>query len=516
LKRGKAEEAIEVFQSCISKMPSKLKDPALRFDLYDRGITTFLDYRHFKAALELHQQMSAEGIFAPCGLRARMLVCSSIVKAPHEQQNLESLFDEFSRVLSNPSYSQRSLCQLLDVMKSHPLVNSQFVSKLVDKHVASRGSVYQLELNTINKLILFYAHVGNLDAAESVVISHQDSSPVRPRQANPEPYTTLISSLVKGGSLTSSRLDSLLDKMNQSKISIDLPYLNVLIQWAVRNDNYHQAFALYETILRDHASHMIPDSFVFGSLFNAHQRMLPRRSQGLRRARLPPNAPMPRQLFRQMLQCHVLAVETANPRTPPVVRVSTLNVALRLFMLSRDYPAAFVTLRTFYALGLRPDVRSYRFVITILFAHIRRSLRVADEAPWSHASWAANFLGSSRSSAAQAVGVQSGEDEEEDKKDIPPAVAHALLEFAIGGNTKYRTPTVPAILGEEEEPEEVGWDVEPLERLVAKAILASLVPRKGVSRDQADRALREKMAPYFFEMVPEKLSIGRRLRRPRY
>jgi len=218
-----------------------------------------------------------------------------------------------------------------------------------------------------------------------------------------------------------------------------------------------------------------------------------------------------------MLQCQVLAVEAADPRAPPVVRVSTLNVALRLFMLSMDYPAAFVTLRTFYALGLRPDVRSYRFVITILFAHIRRSLRDADEAPWSRTDWAANFLGSSSSSSsAQAVGVQPGE-EEEDKKVIPPAIAHALLEFAIGGNTEYRTPTIPAILGEEEALEkEVGWDVEPLERLVAKAILASLVPRVGVSRDQADRALREKMAPYFFEMVPEKLSIGRRLRRPRY
>jgi hypothetical protein len=220
-----------------------------------------------------------------------------------------------------------------------------------------------------------------------------------------------------------------------------------------------------------------------------------------------------------MLQCQVLAVGAADPRTPPVVRVSTLNVALRLFLLSMDYPAAFVTLRTFYALGLRPDVRSYRFVITILFAHIRRSLRYTDEAPWSHTSWAANFLGINGSSSAQAVGVQPGEEGEVDRKDIPPAIAHALLEFAIGGKTEYRTPTVPAILGEEEDgetPEKAGWDVEPLERLVAKAILASLVPRRGVSRDQADRALREKMAPYFLEMVPEKLSMGRRLRRSGY
>ncbi|KAF8485128.1 hypothetical protein DFH94DRAFT_718501 [Russula ochroleuca] len=501
LKRGKDEEAVENFQSCNSKIPSGSEGRIFRFALYERGITTFLSHRRFEHALELHQEMSSSGFYGSSGLRARMLVCSSIVKAPQEQQQtLETLFDELSPIISLPSYSQRSLCELLDDMKSHPLIESLFISKLVDRHLDSRESTYKLELNTVNKLVLFYMHVGNPDAAERLVVSHQDSSPVR---RNPGPYTTLISSHVKGGTLSYSRLNYLMDKMKKSQVPIDLPFLNVLIQWAVRNGNVHQAFSLYETILRDNASHMIPDSYVFGSLFNAHQSVLSR-NPSVRRARLPRNAPMPRQLFRQMLECQVLAVKAADPRTQRVVRVETLNVALRLFMLSMDYPAAFVTLRTFYGLGLRPDVRSYRFVITILLGQIQYSLQKAEKVRWGRlAGWADNFLGGSHT-AAQAMGAQQ-----------QPEVASALLEFAGGTNTGYRTPTIAAIMGDEEPPEKAEWDVEPLERLVAKAILASLVPR-SVSREQAERALREKMAPYFLEMVPQKLSIGRRLQRARY
>jgi len=92
----------------------------------------------------------------------------------NRNKNLESLFDELSYILSLPSYSQRSLCQLLDVLKRHPLVDTQFVSKLVDKYVDSRGSIDGLEPNTISKLVLSYAHVGDMDAAESLVVLHQD------------------------------------------------------------------------------------------------------------------------------------------------------------------------------------------------------------------------------------------------------------------------------------------------------------------------------------------------------
>ena len=111
-------------------------------------------------------------------------------------------------------------------------------------------------------------------------------------------------------------------------------------------------------------------------------------------------------------------------------------------------------------------------------------------------------------SAAQTVG---GGDKPEDAH-MPVEVAYALLEFGRGSNTGYRTPTIPVMLGDEEAPGKAEWDVEPLERLVAKAILASLVPR-DMSREKAERALRAKLAPYFYEMIPEKLLVGRRLRR---
>src|SRR6266436_1155817 len=235
LKRGKDEEAKEILQNCLSKIPLGHKYSFPRRFLYERGITKFLDYERFEGALELHQQMNANRMFASHELRAKLLVCSSIVETPHEQQqNFDNLFDDLSYILSHPSYSQRSLCQLLDVLKRHPRVDSQFVSKLVNKHVDSRGSMYELELNTLNKLVLFYAHVGDIDVAEGLVVSHHDLSPVRQRPANPAPYTTLISSLVERGALATRRLNTLLDKVGKLQIRVDLPFLSVLVQRAVR------------------------------------------------------------------------------------------------------------------------------------------------------------------------------------------------------------------------------------------------------------------------------------------
>jgi hypothetical protein len=387
----------------------------------------------------------------------------------------------------------------------------------------------ELELNTINKLISFYAHVGDMDAAESLVVSHQDSSSVQQRPANPAPYTTLISSLVERGALATRRLNTLLDKVEQSQIRVDLPFFSALVQRAVRTENYHQAFAIYDTVLRQEGPHMIPDSFIFGSLLNALQRIWTCRSLSLRRARCPPNAPTPRQFFRQMLECHLLAIKMANPRTPArrIIRLSTLNISLRLFMLCMDYPAAFVTLRTFGYLGLKPDLRTYRFVLTILSTRIQRAVLNADKLHWSHASWVSNLFGGDDHSSEKALSSmgddptsehdtepQSGEDKKKDLR-INAEIARGLLEFGTG-NSQYRTPTVEMIMGEEEVPDErANWDIEPLERLVAKALLASVVP-KNTGKERAEREFRKKLTVYFHEMVPEKLLIGRRLREPRF
>src|SRR5579863_7542918 len=216
LEHEKNEEAVKLFESSISRI--HLDDRTTRFRAYERGISTFLDHKLFEDALKLHKKMSAEErMHASIGLHAKMLVCSSIVKAPHEQlEELSSLSDKLSQVVSLPSYSECWLCQLLDVMKSHPLLDSQFVSKLVDKYVDSRGPGLDLKLNTINELIRFHARLGSIDTAENLVVSHQDTND-RTWPAHASPYTTLISELTTRGFLSSRRLNTLLDKMRQSQ-----------------------------------------------------------------------------------------------------------------------------------------------------------------------------------------------------------------------------------------------------------------------------------------------------------
>lgn len=494
LEQEKSDEAVKLFKERVSKIP--FKDRTSRSSAYERGITAFLNHKLFKNAVELEQQMLAEGMDSPIGLRAKTLVCSHIVTAPHEQrEKLESLYEKLSLVLSLPFYSERNLRELLDVMRCHPLIDLQFVRKLVDVFVKSRGPQYDLASSTINKLIVFYTHTGSMDAAESLVLS-------QPRHSNAGPYTTLISELAKKDAMSPERLGILLDRMKLSDTPVNLAFMNALVQSAVRRGNLPQAFSLYETILKD--PHMIPDSFTFGSLFNALQRLWASRSRKLYQK--PPNAPVPRRLFRQMLECHVLAdqvAEDSGTRAPTVVRVSTLNVALRLFMLLMDYSGAFVALQTFRALDLRPDARTYRFVLTTLLAHVRAHLQPGQSHP-RHVRWAVKFL----SGGEERAGVKP--------EDIRPEIAYALLEFARNsGDVKFSAPSLAVVLGDEKEPENAQWDIEPLERLVVRAIMASMA-LKGVSGGQAERALREKLMPYFYGMVPERLWKGRRLRRAAY
>lgn len=510
LKQEKNDDAVIFFKNHVSKIPGNRN---YRFHTYEDGITTFLKHKLYKNAVEFYQQMFAEGMRASSGLRAMMLVCSDIVTAPHEQRReLEPLYEKLSRILCLSSYSESHLCDLLDVMRGHPLIDSQFVSQLVDVFVKSRGSEYKLKSLIINKLIRFYAHVGGMDTAESLALPSRESADNHPRHTKPVPHTTLMSELTNKDALSSRHLSLIMDEMKQSHLPADLPFMNALVRSAVRLGNIHQAFSFYGAILKDPAPHMIPDSYTFGSLFNALQR-LRARSANLRRARQLPNAPTPRQLFRQMLECHVIAVQTSaaeakenNPRSKPpvvpvIVRVSTLNVALRQFMLSMDYPSAFVALQAFRALGLRPDTRSYRIVLTILLTQLRASLLSRPR----YLRWATNFLGGGEGE------VRMGDQPE----DIRP-VAQALLEFATGGgDAKFRAPALAVILREEEGRVHWKWDIEPLERLLMKAILANMA-LKGVSEGQVEHAFREKLAPYFYEMVPDRLWRGRRLRRATY
>lgn len=503
LKQELNQKALNYFKEGVSRIPSE--DRTTRFCAYERGISAFLNHKIYNNAIELYQQMSAERLFSSSGLRAKMLVCSDIVAAPHEQrEKLEHLYEKLSHVVSLASYSERSLCQLLDVISDHPLIDLQFVRNLVDVYLKSRGAQYYLEPHTINKLILFYVHAGGADRVESLVSPHLEPPESHSQHRNAGPYTTLISELTKKGAMSAKRLGLLLDRMKQSHTVVDLPLMNALVQSAIHRKDLRQAFTLYETMIQDPAPHMIPDSITFWSLFNAFRRLwISRRRSGHR----IPKAQVIRKLFRQMLECHVLAVQAAAdssnrpltaPPSRPVVRVSTLNVALELFMLAMDYRGAFVTLQTFRGLGFRPDASSYRAVVTTLLAHIKVGLE-PKQSQLRIATWATNFLGREVRARVQA-------------EDIRPEVVGGLLEFAKdNGDTAFRTPSVAVILEDEKEPEDAEWDIEPLERLLARAVL-SYIKMKGLSEDQAERVLREKLAPTVYQMVPERLSKGRRLR----
>ncbi|KAI0044177.1 hypothetical protein FA95DRAFT_1562544 [Auriscalpium vulgare] len=494
LRDGRVRDALTYFRLRLDSVaPVAVDNRASRRHAFERITTLLLRHGHLPFAQRIVKNMQEEGLNLSANLRAKLVAAEHFRRAPEVDK--EALVADLQAVVALPGFSEENLRELISFMARPPHLDADPIGRIVELYEAAKG--HDIRVSTANQLINVYSRSKSLEVAQQFL---PDASAVEALAAGLDtgniaaPYTTMISQLADEDFRNPAQISALLAQMGALSVQPDLPLFNALIAMAVRARDLNKAFALYNTVRNSPSSALLPDAYTFGSIFKAAQMTFHRRTARSRAVKPPPDAPSPRELFRDLLECHIIATGRRPTCRSPVATTSVLNVALRMFMLTKDYRGAYVALVGFKMCALRPDVKTFRVVLVTLLAQVRMDTlgrRVAGEERWVD-----RFLGGGQGHHVTAAQIK--DDAIEDflffaTRARPPGEAWDDAEQA-----QLRAPTRAMIEGLELPPKKEKWDLEPLERLVGKAILASLEN----SEERADRYVERALQPVIAEMIP--------------
>ncbi|KAA1478438.1 hypothetical protein DENSPDRAFT_685470 [Dentipellis sp. KUC8613] len=467
LKYKSADDAYGYFTR---QLASQASGREFVFDAYERIILVFLRTGHFNHAEQIYEDMRSAGLYSSSRTRAIMHAVELVQSPDYDHTSSDALFERLTPTISLPSFTDEGMRALVDVLQHALHISPAICAELIEHYQDLHGDEKELSPELLDTLVRCHGESGSIDAA----LLHAAEA------AEAAPYTSLLTLLSAAGRHSPATADTVLSYMAAAHVTPDLPFLNALLSAAVRAKDFGTAFAVYGAILK--APTIMPDAFTFSSLFKAAQGVAQGRAARTNPVPAPPNARSPRLLFSEMMLFHTLNTRGVRRRRSPAVRASTLGVALGLFMRSRDYVAALVALRAFRTLELKPHAKVFRTVAATLLAHVRLELIHGEE--YDGVRWADRFLGADVMSRLS-----------------PGDIKHELIDELLrtgtiggvpaeenvperGGLGKWarrprepdwpRVPRLAVILGKEPEPREAKWDIGPLERVLGRAVLATL------------------------------------------
>jgi hypothetical protein len=180
-----------------------------------------------------------------------------------------------------------------------------------------------------------------------------------------------------------------------------------------------------------------------------------------------------------------------------VINSRVLNIALKAFLRERDYPAAFLVIRSFGRLKQRADTKTYYSVMKHVMNRIRtdiKRVRMSGESRWGD-----RFLGVPPHQHMYKMPV---DEELANKvlvygKRIPFDVTKSVVDVELKDDSTpgkdsqdmptpeqkrqiHLTPTLEMMDGDEPAPQNPGFSLTPLKKILKRAVLADLMdPAKG-------------------------------------
>ena len=465
---------------------------------FDSIILCLLQNRRFGAACRIYDEMCAEGILPSPKTRVKLLGISAVCSADNDDDLLQSL----KPVFSHEAYDESSLRELLDLLSFH--VSPDLIDRVFNCYIESRGDGYTPSSKLTGAMVDIQIRGGLVSSAKALLDAHANNLvKERDHQHNteaPYPYIAMLKALRSFQDPDPEAIQNILLRMQQDTVVPDTGLLNALITTEVSMTNYHKAFNLYNVLKTSPEElNISPDAFTFASLFKALERVDTKSRKWRRLA----HRMTPRRLYREMLTYHLIETRGKTGLRSSVVTPSVLAVALRTFMVRRDYPAAFVVLRSHVTHRQQPTLNTYRAVIRNLALHIRRDLKRVDSVHQKGSSLAtlvgdittlkdsldtsltnANLFERLLALCGGQSSIQSGhmEDPQEDvmtsSKDAPPPDSPS--------RKSYRIPTVAMLTGEDYVSPDATFRVAPLQRILRIAIKADLerfTPVQSVSVD---------------------------------
>ena len=180
-----------------------------------------------------------------------------------------------------------------------------------------------------------------------------------------DPYLALMSSHAYTYPVDLGFQQRILRMLIKDRVLPTLPIFNISMSTARRANQPRVVYNLY-SLLRTHASHLVPDSFTFATLFKTMDRFNPDSRH--------PDLPDARHIFRHLIDTHLFIARGDPTFKTRTMTVSVLNVALRHFMRVRQYSAALVVLRCFEMCDLLPDKRTEWIIHSFVLRRINGEL----------------------------------------------------------------------------------------------------------------------------------------------
>ncbi|KAG1740230.1 uncharacterized protein EDB91DRAFT_1133833 [Suillus paluster] len=270
----------------------------------------------------------------------------------------------YKRMLQEQFFPSRNISLKVTAM-------TEILDDMADAFISIRNVDLSASGNLVSVTVTACMRAGQMDAAERWLKKYESDCMEQGVAPDAAPYAGILETLQEIQPENSGAVQATLYRMRSEGVTPNISVFNALIRSSLTRREYTEAFGLYHAIMTNRSASLLPSDLTFKKLFRASKFLSHKRS---RKHKRPENAVPPRQLFRDMVQCHLLRTGNTPLAHSNIVSVSCLHLALRTFMALEDYPAAIMTLRGFDYFGFRPNLQTYLIVITSIVLRIKQEL----------------------------------------------------------------------------------------------------------------------------------------------
>ena len=353
-----------------------MADSKTRFDAYEHAATLFSSYERFGEAREIHATMINEGFIPSLSLRTRLASIAVLTKGAGEEDLLQLL----QKPLADPNFTEPALYQLIRFLGDTMSFPPSTIDSIVQAWAKYHGQISKRK--TLSYLIQIYVKRGQLEDAKAWLqhsINHNTTS-------GAAPFTDLMTGLVRREH--TDELTATIATMQKANVAPDLAVFNTIIFGHIKRLHFKDAVAAYNLLFSSRGKQLTPDKYTFTNMFNMCLKALEPRYQvySAKKAKLP----HPRKLYNNLIECHLIRTGGLRSHQSQTLTTNVLNLALKLFMQTQDYQAAYTLIRAFDLCRVPANSATASTVLRPLLARIRRERRKASK----NDTWLRTLLGS--------------------------------------------------------------------------------------------------------------------------
>ncbi|KIK21938.1 hypothetical protein PISMIDRAFT_11959 [Pisolithus microcarpus 441] len=339
-----------------------------RWVAFTRLIRFSLSRQLFSMAIVLYDRLVSEGFAPPSSIRASMIA----LKLIDSSEDLQDAVEPLTQVFADESYDTAAFMQLLYFMLSVKKAPVPLIDKLASIYTTTR----KIELcscpDLIGEIVRINTRAGRLDAAQGWLRAFEESCQSEDVGMDASPYAALVHTLMSVDPRNTPALQAILKKMKAAGIPPNISIFNTLMWANVKQGRFREAFELYHVLGAQRSEQLVPSDVTFKILLRA-KRLLGQKPRTVR----VPNVMEPRQIFRDMLECHLQQTGGQPLGRSSSLSASALQMTLRTFIACKDYLGAFVVVRLLDTFGFTADLQSYRIVLAHLLSRMNREAKSA-------------------------------------------------------------------------------------------------------------------------------------------